>query len=67
MTVSKPICPHLRTVVDTKGGYHFSYGEPWDDIVEELLCLDCLEILPENKPETTQEERDRILKELGYD
>lgn len=30
-------CPHLHT--SFSGGWHFSEGEPWDDITE--ICDDC--------------------------
>lgn len=33
-------CPHENTVVHTTGGMHFD-GEPWDDIEESLVCIDC--------------------------
>ena len=74
MTVSDPLCPHLRTVINTRGGYHFTAGEPWDDIVDELLCLDCYEVIDEPPQQddgvdhlAIEERRAQILKELGYD
>ena len=36
-------CPHRNVVLDTTGGMHFSGGEVWDDIQDQLLCLDCME------------------------
>ena len=42
-------CLHRHVVLATSGGRHFSEGECWDDICEELLCLDCLETLSEEE------------------
>jgi hypothetical protein len=40
-------CPHHNVVLDTTGGMQFSVGEVWDDILERLLCLDCMEYVTE--------------------
>jgi len=45
-------CPHLHTVIDTSGGYHFSGGEAWDDIKERVLCLDCGQEIPSKQTGT---------------
>lgn len=37
----KKICPHANTFVSTTGRYHYSAGEVWDDIREEVFCADC--------------------------
>jgi len=34
-------CPHKNTVLNTSGGWHFSAGDVWDDIHEEVYCRDC--------------------------
>lgn len=33
-------CPHEQVELSQTGGWHFD-GEPWDDIVEVFICLDC--------------------------
>lgn len=38
-------CNHERVETRYTGGYHFYAGEVWDDIREELFCLDCQRIL----------------------
>ena len=40
-------CPHRSIQVIQTGGMHFSEGQVWDDIKEQVLCLDCLEVLSE--------------------
>ncbi len=34
-------CPHERTIRTTLGRYHYTAGEVWDDLREEVYCLDC--------------------------
>ena len=36
-------CPHLHVIMASRGGWHFSEGEAWDDIETYLFCLDCLQ------------------------
>lgn len=38
---------HVKTVIT--GGMHFSGGVLWDDIQENLLCLDCGEYVSEQE------------------
>lgn len=38
-------CPHLHVIEASRGGEHFSQGEPWDDISTYLFCLDCLQVI----------------------
>jgi hypothetical protein len=40
-------CLHRHTVLITIGSRRFVEGESVDDIVEHLLCLDCLEYVTE--------------------
>lgn len=40
-------CLHRHVVIDITGGMHFSAGEVFDDIHEQLLCLDCMEYVTE--------------------
>ncbi|GEM_PF-3902159 len=47
-------CPHRSVIVVTTGGMHFSAGEAWDDIQEVLLCLDCMEHIPEADLRSTE-------------
>ncbi len=54
------ICPHLHTT--SWGRWHFSEGEPWDDIHE--LCDDCganLDDLPNQIEPLTEAEEAQIL------
>ena len=37
------MCNHKNIVINSNGGSHFSGGEYWDDICENLLCLDCMQ------------------------
>ena len=34
-------CPHANTYSVSVGGYHYSAGEVWDDLREEVFCADC--------------------------
>jgi len=34
-------CPHEHTVTSCSGGWHYSGGEVWDDVEEQVFCLDC--------------------------
>ena len=43
-------CKHGDTVLNTSGGHHFSAGEVWDDIHEEVYCLDCGTVI-EDEPQ----------------
>lgn len=43
------ICPHKNTELLITGGMHFAAGEVWDDIREEVYCLDCHQTLDENQ------------------
>ena len=38
-------CPHLHVIEASSGSWHFSDGEPWDNITTFLICLDCLRII----------------------
>jgi len=50
-------CKHENTVLNTSGGMHFDEGSVWDDIKEELFCLDCRQIIPvEEVPSDNTEE-----------
>jgi len=40
-------CMHFHVTVETSGGRTFSEGEVSDNILERILCLDCLEYLTE--------------------
>ncbi|MEW6179148.1 MAG: hypothetical protein AB1522_04390 [Chloroflexota bacterium] len=42
-------CPHRRTTTVTTGGYHYSAGEVWDDLNEEVHCLDCGAVLTDEE------------------
>ena len=42
-------CPHRHVITATTGGMHFTDGDVWDDIHEELMCLDCGESLTEEE------------------
>ncbi len=50
------MCDHTNTVLNITGGYHFDPQEgPWDDIQEEVICIDCGQIVqtadvPETHP-----------------
>lgn len=39
--------PHKRTELMVTGGMHFAAGDVWDDIREEVICLDCGQIVDE--------------------
>lgn len=41
-------CPHLHVILDATGGWHFSQGEPWDNIRVRLFCLDCMNYIEED-------------------
>jgi|DewCreStandDraft_4_1066084.scaffolds.fasta_scaffold47377_5 hypothetical protein len=35
-------CPHEHTTLSASGGMHYTPGwGPWDDLREEVICLDC--------------------------
>ncbi len=57
-------CPHRRVVEAVSGGWHFSQGEPWDDEVVRLICLDCGEELPE--PESAPVSDEESIDELPF-
>ena len=38
-------CSHINATVESRGSYHFSAGDVWDDIEEYVVCTDCGEIL----------------------
>ena len=40
-------CLHRHVQVIHSGGMHFCEGQVWDDIQEQVLCLDCLKVLTE--------------------
>ena len=42
-------CKHRHTILTTTGGRHF-YGEVWDNIIQQVICTDCLTIIPPNNP-----------------
>lgn len=40
-------CQHFNTVITTTGSIRFSAGEIIDDTREELVCLDCGQVVEE--------------------
>ena len=40
-------CMHRNITTVITGGMHFTQGDVWDDIRQELLCLDCGEYVTE--------------------
>ena len=40
-------CMHRHTQVIQNGGFHFTEGQVWDDIQENVLCIDCFKVLSE--------------------
>jgi hypothetical protein len=42
-------CPHRHLTTVLRGSWRLVDGEPWDDIQEKLLCLDCFEYLTEKE------------------
>ncbi len=42
-------CPHKNTELMVTGSMHFTAGDVWDDIREEVYCLDCHQTLDENQ------------------
>ena len=39
-------CQHNHTELNSYGGQYLTGGEVWDNIEEELICLDCGKVLP---------------------